>query len=179
MTVLRQCELLAVCRASLYYQPKPPSPGDLALMRRLDELHLQHPFLGARRLARILPEEGHPVARRHVGRLMRLMGIEAIYPRRRTTIAARDHKIYPYLLGEVAIERPNQAWASDITYLPMARGFAYLVVILELYSRKVLAWRVSNSLSGDFCVEALQEALSRLPAPEIFDTDQGGQPVHH
>ena len=172
---MRQCELLGLCRSSLYYQPQPVSQADLRLMRRIDELHLAHPFLGARRLARMLERSGIEVGRRHVGTLMQLMGIEVIYRKRRTSIPDKGHKIYPYLLGNLAIERPNQVWAADITYLPMARGFAYLVAILDLYSRKVLAWRVSNALATDFCVEALQEALSHYGAPEIFNTDQGSQ----
>ena len=175
MTILRQCELLDVCRSSLYYQPKPVSAADLALMRRIDELHLGHPFLGARKLARLLECEGVKVGRRHVGTLMHRMGIEAIYCKPRTSHAAKGHKIYPYLLAGVAIERPNQVWATDITYVPMAQGFAYLVAILDLYSRKVLSFRVSNALSTDFCVEALEEALTRYGTPEIFNTDQGAQ----
>jgi putative transposase len=175
VTILRQCELLDVCRSSLYYQSKPVSEADLRLMRRIDELHLAHPFLGARRLAFMLQREGVKVGRRHVGTLMRLMGSEAIYRKRRTSIAAKGHKIYSYLLGNVAIERPNQVWATDITYVPMAQGFAYLVAILDLYSRKVLSFRVSNALSTDFCVEALEEALTRYGSPEIFNTDQGAQ----
>jgi putative transposase len=175
VTIRRQCELLDVCRSSLYYQPKPVSAADLALMRRIDELHLAHPFLGARKLARMLQREGIEVGRRHVGTLMRLMGIEAIYRKKRTSIAAKGHKIYPYLLAGVAIERPNQVWATDITYVPMAQGFAYLVAILDLYSRKVLSFRVSNAMSTDFCVEALEEALTRYATPEIFNTDQGAQ----
>jgi putative transposase len=175
MTIMRQCELLEVCRSSLYYQPKPVLDADLALMRRMDEMHLKHPFLGARRLAQMLLREGFKVGRRHVGSLMHLMGIEPIYRKKRTSIAARGHKIYPYLLANVAIERPNQAWASDITYLPMARGFAYLVAILDLYTRKVLSFRVSNAMSTDFCVEALEEALARYGVPDIFNTDQGSQ----
>ena len=172
---MRQCELLDVCRSSLYYQPQPVSPADLALMRRLDELHLAHPFLGARRLARMLEREGVKVGRRHVGTLMQLMGIEAIYRKKRTSIPAKGHKIYPYLLTNVTIERPNQVWATDITYVPMAHGFAYLVAILDLYSRKVLSFRVSNAMSTDFCVEALEEALARYGTPDIFNTDQGSQ----
>jgi putative transposase len=172
---MRQCELLDVCRSSLYYRAPPVSAADLALMRRLDELHLDYPFLGARRLAHMLQREGFAVGRRHVGTLMRRMGIEAIYRKRRTSIAAQGHKIYPYLLANVAIERPNQAWAADITYLPMAKGFAYLVAILDLYSRKELSFRVSNAMSSEFCVEALEEALARYGAPEIFNTDQGSQ----
>jgi putative transposase len=172
---MRQCELLEVCRSSLYYTPKPVSAADLALMRALDELHLRYPFLGARRLAQMLRRAGFEVGRRHVGTLMRLMGIEAIYRKRRTSIPAKGHRIYPYLLGNVAIERPNQAWAADITYLPMAQGFAYLVAVLDLYSRKVLAFRVSNAMSSEFCIEAVEEALMRFGAPEIFNTDQGSQ----
>jgi putative transposase len=172
---MRQCELLGLCRSSLYYQPKPVSSADLALMRRIDELHLAHPFLGARRLSRILERAGVKVGRRHVGSLLRLMGIEAIYRKRRTSLPGKGHRVYPYLLGNVAIERANQVWAADITYLPMAQGFAYLVAILDLYSRKVLAHRVSNAMSTEFCVEALREALTRYCAPEIFNTDQGAQ----
>ena len=172
---MRQCELLGLCRSSLYYEPKPISPADLALMRRLDELHLAHPFLGARRLARMLQREGIEAGRRHVGTLMQLMGIEAIYRKKRTSIPAQGHKIYPYLLANVVIERPNQVWATDITYVPMAQGFAYLVAILDLHSRKVLSFRVSNALSTDFCVEALEEALTRYGTPEIFNTDQASQ----
>lgn len=172
---MRQCELLDLCRSRVYYRPKPISPEDLALMRRIDELHLAHPFLGARRIAQLLKRQGVKVGRLHVGTLMRLMGIEAIYRKRRTSIPARGHKIYPYLLRDLAIERPNQVWAADITYLPMAQGFGYLVAIIDLYSRKVLAWRVSNAMTSEFCIEALQEALERLGAPEIFNTDQGSQ----
>ncbi len=175
VTILHQCELLDLCRSSLYYQPQPVSPADLRLMRRIDELHLEIPFFGARRLAKMLQREGFAVGRRHVGTLMRLMGIQVIYPRKRTSIPGKGHKIYPYLLSHLAIVRPNQAWAADITYVPMAQGFAYLVAILDLYSRKVLAWRVSNTLATDFCVAALQEALTRHGVPEIFNTDQGAQ----
>lgn len=172
---MRQCELLDVCRSSLYYQPQPVAEADLTLMRHIDGLHLAHPFLGARRFARMLQREGMKVGRRHVGSLMHLMGIEAIYRKKRTSIAAKGHKIYPYLLANVAIERPNQVWATDITYVPMAQGFAYLVAILDLYSRKVLSFRVSNALTSEFCVEALQEALRGYGVPEIFNTDQGSQ----
>jgi putative transposase len=175
MAITHQCELLDLCRSSQYYQPKPVSQANLKLMRRIDELHLAHPFLGARRLARMLQREGVKAGRRHVGTLMQLMGIEAIYRKKRTSIAAEGHKIYPYLLANVAIERPNQVWATDITYVPMAQGFAYLVAILDLYSRKVLSFRVSNAMSTDFCVEALEEALTRYGTPEIFNTDQGAQ----
>ena len=175
VTIMRQCELLDLCRSSLYYQPQPVCPADLRLMRRIDELHLQYPFFGARRLAKMLQRDGFEIGRRRVGTLMRLMGIEAIYRKKRTSIPGKGHRIYPYLLSNLAIERPNQVWATDITYLPMARGFAYLVAILDLYSRKVLAWRVSNAMTTDFCIEAVQEALTRYGAPEIFNTDQGSQ----
>jgi putative transposase len=172
---MRQCELLDLCRSSVYYQPQPLRPADLVHLRRIDELHLAHPFFGSRRLARMLQRAGVQIGRLHVATLMRLMGIEAIYRKKRTTIPAPGHKIYPYLLRGVLIERPNQVWATDITYVPMAKGFAYLVAILDLYSRKVLAWRLSNAMTTEFCVEALQEALARFGAPEIFNTDQGSQ----
>jgi putative transposase len=175
LSVLRQCELLGLCRSGLYYRPQPIAEADLRLMRQIDEWHLAHPFLGARRLARLLQRAGDDVGRRHVGTLMRLMGIEAIYRKTRTSLPAQGHRIYPYLLRDVVIERPNHVWATDVTYLPMAKGFAYLVAILDLYSRKVLAFRVSNTLATDFCIEALHEALRRYDAPEIFNTDQGSQ----
>jgi putative transposase len=175
MPITTQCQLLGLSRSSAYYRPRGVSAADLTLMRRLDELHLEHPFLGARKLARLLKDEGFAVGRRHVGTLMRRMGIEPIYRKPRTSLPDKGHRIYPYLLTGVAIERANQAWATDITYLPMAKGFVYLVAILDLYSRKVLAWRTNNTLTTDFCVEALQEALTRFGCPEIFNTDQGSQ----
>lgn len=175
LPIVRQCELLELSRSSVYYEPRPVSAADLALMRRLDELHLAHPFLGARKLATMLKRQGLAVGRRHVRTLLRRMGLEAIYRKRRTSLPGQGHTLYPYLLSGVAIERPNQVWAADITYLPMARGFLYLVAILDLASRKVLAWRLSNTLATDFCVEALQEALNRFGSPEIFNTDQGAQ----
>ncbi len=175
MSVTTQCELLGLSRSSVYYRPRGVSESDLKLMRRLDELHLEHPFLGARKLARLLKDEGHAVGRRHVGTLMRRMGIETLYRKPRTSLPEKDHRIYPYLLSGVVIERPNQVWACDITYVPMAKGFVYLVAILDLYSRKVMAWRTCNTLSTDFCVEALQETLTRFGRPEIFNTDQGSQ----
>jgi putative transposase len=159
----------------VYYRPRGIAEGDLLLMRRIDELHLEHPFLGARKLARLLKDEGYAVGRRHVGTLMRRMGIEPIYRKPRTSLADKAHRIYPYLLSGVVVERPNQVWACDITYLPMARGFVYLVAILDLYSRKVMSWCTSNTLGSDFCVQALQEALTRFGKPEIFNTDQGSQ----
>jgi transposase InsO family protein len=144
-------------------------------MRRIDELHLEHPFYGARRLAKQLEREGFDVGRVHVTTLMRRMGIEALYRRPRTSIPARDSKIYPYLLDGLAIERPNQVWSSDLTYLPMAHGFLYLVAILDVASRKVLSFRISNTMTPDFCVDALSEAITRYGAPEIVNTDQGSQ----
>jgi putative transposase len=175
LSLRRQCELFGLNRTSLYYQPQPISDADRRLMRRIDEVPLTHPFLGARRLAHLLQREGVDVGRRHVGTLMGLMGIEAIYRKKRTSLPAKGHRIYPYLLRDVVIERSNQVWATDVTYLPMAQGFAYLVAILDLYSRKVLAFRVANTLATDFCIEALGEALRRYGAPEIFNTDQGSQ----
>ena len=175
VTVTRQAELLALSRSSVYYTPRALSDRDLLLMRRLDELHLQWPFYGSRKLTRELQKEGHEVGRRHVVTLMRRMGMEAIYRRPRTSIPAREAAIRPYLLSNVIIGRPNQVWASDISYLPMAHGFLYLVAILDVFSRKVLAFRLSNTLTTDFCVEALEEALAKFGAPEIFNTDQGSQ----
>lgn len=175
LTVTRQCELLGLNRTGVYYEPRPVSEADLRLMRRIDELHLEHPFYGARRLAKQLVRDGFDVGRVHVATLMRRMGIEALYRRPRTTIPARLASIYPYLLEGLRIDRPNQVWASDLTYLPMAHGFMYLVAILDVASRKVLSFRLSNTLTADFCVEALQEALRRFGPPEIFNTDQGSQ----
>jgi putative transposase len=159
----------------VYYTPRPLSERDLRLMRRIDELHLELPFYGSRKLADRLRREGHEVGRRHVATLMRRMGIEALYRRPRTSIPARDAAIYPYLLSGLLIERANHVWASDITYLPMAHGFMYLVAILDVASRKVLSFRLSNTLTADFCVEALEEAMSKFGRPEIFNTDQGSQ----
>jgi putative transposase len=175
VAVTRQAELLDLSRSSVYYSPRALPDRDLCLMRRLDELHLQLPFYGSRKLTRELRKEGHDVGRRHVVTLMHRMGMEAIYRRPRTSIPAREAAIRPYLLGNLTIDRPNQVWASDITYLPMARGFMYLVAILDVASRKVLAFRLSNTLTADFCVEALEEALVKFGAPEIFNTDQGSQ----
>jgi putative transposase len=173
--VKRQAQLLDLSRSSVYYQPRPISERDLRLMRRIDELHLEAPFYGSRKLAAQLRRDGHDVGRRHVRTLMQRMGIEAIYRKPRTSIPARGAQVYPYLLNGVAIERPNQVWASDISYLPMAHGFMYLVAILDVASRKVLAWRLSNTLTTDFCLEALEEAMHKYGRPEIFNTDQGSQ----
>jgi putative transposase len=171
----RRCELLDVARSSAYYHPEPVSEADLALMRLIDEIHLQRPFYGSRRTRDELEDRGHKVNRKRVQRLMRLMGLRALYPRRRTSQPGKGHKIYPYLLRDLPVERVNQAWATDITYLPMAKGFMYLVAIMDWHSRRVLSWRVSNTLDTDFCIEALEEALQRFGAPEIFNTDQGSQ----
>lgn len=173
--VKRQAELLDLSRSNVYYRPKPVSERDLLLMRRIDELHLEAPYYGARKLAASLRREGHDIGRKHVRALMGRMGIEALYRKPRTSIPAREAAIYPYLLENRVIERPNEAWASDITYVPMAHGFLYLMAIIDVASRKVLAWRLSNTLSVDFCVEALEEALAKFGPPEIFNTDQGSQ----
>ena len=175
LPVSRQCELLGLNRTGVYYTPRPVCEADLVLMRRIDELHLEQPFYGARRLAKQLAREGFELGRLHVATLMRRMGIEAIYRKPRTSLAARDAFIYPYLLGGLVIDRPGQVWASDITYIPMAHGFLYLVAILDVASRKVLSFRLSNTLTTDFCVAALEEALERFGRPEIFNTDQGAQ----
>jgi len=171
----RQCELLGVNRSSLYYTPVEPDAEELALMRRMDELHLEHPFFGSRMLAWALKQEGQLVNRKRAQRLMRVMGLESVAPKPNTSKPAPDHPVFPYLLRNVTVCRVNQVWATDITYIPMAHGFAYLVAIMDWYSRRVLAWRLSNTLDTAFCVEALQEALSRFDAPEIFNTDQGSQ----
>jgi putative transposase len=175
VTVKRQAELLELSRSNVYYQPRPVSERALLLMRRIDELHLEAPYYGARKLAVQLRREGHAIGRKHVRTLMRRMGIEALYRKPRTSIPAREAAIYPYLLENRTLERPNEAWASDITYVPMAHGFLYLMAIIDIASRKVLAWRLSNTLTAEFCVEALAEALKKFGPPEIFNTDQGSQ----
>ncbi len=175
LSVKRQAELLELSRSNVYYRPRPVSEWDLKLMRRIDELHLEAPFYGARKIAAQLRREGHEVGRKHVATLMRQMGIEALYRKPRTSIPAREATIYPYLLENLVIDRPNQVWSSDLTYLPMAHGFMYLMAILDVASRKVLAWRLSNTLTAHFCVEALEEAMRKFGRPEIFNTDQGSQ----
>jgi putative transposase len=175
LSVARQCELLALPRSTFYYQPAGVPGRDLALMRQLDELHLEHPWMGSRSLHDQLRRAGFSFSRDRVRRLMRKMGIHALYRKPRTTIPEQGHKVYPYRLHGLAIDRPNQVWAADITYVPMARGFLYLVAVMDWHSRKVLAWRLSNTLTADFCVEALQEALSHYGPPQIFNTDQGSQ----
>ena len=177
LPVVRQCALLDLARSTAYYRPEPVSEADLVLMRRIDELHLKWPFLGARRLRDVLQTEGFEAGRKHVGTLMRRMGMAALYRKPRTSIpgSGSTHRVFPYLLRNLLIDRPNQVWASDITYIPMAKGFLYLVAIMDWASRRVLAWRTSNTLTTDFCVEALQEAMTRYGVPEIFNTDQGSQ----
>ena len=175
LTKTRRCELLGLPRSTAYYKPSSVSAEDLALMRLIDEMHLEFPFYGSRRIRDELDTRGHRVNRKRVQRLMREMGIRALYPKRRTSAPGKGHKIYPYLLRDMEITRANQVWASDICYLPMARGFMYLVAIMDWHTRKVLSWRISNTMDSDFCVEALQEALSRYGTPEVFNTDQGAQ----
>ena len=175
LPVTRQAELLDLSRSNVYYLPRPVSAADLGLMRRIDELHLNFPFAGARMLRDMLKLEGFEVGRKHVRTLMERMGIAAIYRKRNTSAPHPEHQIYPYLLRNLTIERPNQVWASDITYIPMRRGFVYLVAIIDWATRRVLAHRVSISMTTDFCVEALEEAIAKYGTPEIFNTDQGSQ----
>ena len=175
LSLTRQCEILELSRSSQYYERVQGSVRDLLLMRRLDELHLQFPFYGSRRLRGALHDEGFEVGRRHVRTLMERMGIEALYQKPRLSDPHPGHKIWPYLLRDLTVTRPNQVWAADITYIPLAKGFAYLVAIIDWYSRRVLSWRLSNCMDSSFCVEALEEALARHGAPEIFNTDQGSQ----
>ncbi len=171
----KQAEALNISRGSVYYLPRPVSAADLALMRRIDELHLEFPFAGSRMLRGLLAAEGSKVGRRHVKTLMQRMGIEALYRCPRTTKPEPGHKIYPYLLRGIEITRANQVWAMDITYIPMARGSVYLAVVLDWFSRRVLSWRVSITMEAAFCVETLEEALAKHGKPEIFNTDQGSQ----
>ena len=175
LSLSRQCRLLSISRSSFYYAPKGESPENLALMRRLDELFLKYPFYGSRQMARQLRREGVRVGRHRIRRLMRLMGLEAIYQAPRTSAPHPAHRVYPYLLGGLAIDRPNQVWCADITYIPVRRGFLYLVAIMDWATRHVLAWRLSNTMDAGFCVEALDEALAQNGRPEIFNTDQGSQ----
>jgi putative transposase len=175
LPVSQQCRLLAVSRSSTYRRPAEVSETDRVTMGLIDRQYLARPYYGSRRMAAWLATQGHVVNRKRVQRLMRLMGLVAIYQRPNTSKAAAAHKVYPYLLGGIAIERVNQVWCSDITYIPMAKGFLYLVVIMDWVSRAVLAWRLSNTLGTEFCVDALEEALSEHGRPEIFNTDQGSQ----
>jgi putative transposase len=175
LPVKRQCQLLGVARSTAYYEAQALRQNDMEMMRRIDELHLQYPFAGSRMLREWLRREGFEVGRRHVRTLMRRMGISAVYRKPRTSLPHPKAAIYPYLLTGVWIEKPNHAWATDITYIPLAKGFAYLVAIVDLASRRVMAWRLSNTMDTAFCVEALKQAIARYGAPEIFNTDQGSQ----
>jgi putative transposase len=175
LSVRRQCALLSLARSGVYRPPRPTDENDLALMRRIDELFTAWPFLGSRRMALMLDADGRPVNRKRMQRLMRRMGIAALGPKPRTTKPAPGHKIFPYLLRSLTIERANQVWAADITYVPIGRGFLYLVAVMDWASRAVLAWRLSNTMDVSFCVGALEEALARFGRPEIFNTDQGSQ----
>ncbi len=175
LPVARQARELGISRGSVYYLPRPTPVADLAIMRRLDELHMDFPFAGSRMLRDLLAADGVKVGRLHVSTLMKKMAIEAICRRPNTSKPAPGHKVYPYLLRKLAVTRPNQVWATDITYIPMARGFVYLIAIVDWFGRRVLAWRLSITQEADFCVEALEEALTRFGAPEIFNTDQGSQ----
>ena len=175
LPVVRQAKALGICRASVYYRPRPVGEADLGLMRRIDELHLEHPFAGSRMLRDMLRREGLTSGRRHVATLMGRMGIEALYRKPSTSRRHPGHPVHPYLLRGLAITRPNQVWAMDITYIPMARGFLFLAAVVDWCSRRVLAWRVSITMDVSFCVEAVEEALARHGAPEIFNTDQGSQ----
>ncbi len=175
LSVGRQCQILGLSRSTAYYQPTPVSAADLVLMRRIDALHLEYPFAGARMLRDLLRNDSYVSGRRHVATLMRRMGITAVYRKPHTSQRHPTHTVYPYLLRNAEITRPNHVWAADITYIPMQRGFVYLFAVLDWASRRVLAWRLSNTLTTDFCLEAVQEALARYGTPEIFNTDQGCQ----
>jgi putative transposase len=175
LSVVRQCELVSISRSGFYYQPASETPLNLMLMRLIDEQFLQTPWYGSRQMARHLRREGYGVGRKRVRRLMAKMGLVPIYQRPRTTVPHPDHQVYPYLLREMVIDRPNQVWCADITYIAMRRGFLYLVAVMDWSTRKVLSWRVSNTMDADFCIEALEEALARFGRPEIFNTDQGSQ----
>src|SRR5215472_14386137 len=175
LSVRGQCAMLGIARSGVYRQARPANDNELALKRRIDELYTRRPFLGSRRMTALLRAEGTPINRKRVQRLMRQMGIAALGPKPRTTKPAPGHRIYPYLLGDVAVERPNQVWSADITYIPLGRGFLYLVAVMDWSSRAVLSWRLSNTMDVSFCVSALEEALARFGRPEIFNTDQGSQ----
>jgi putative transposase len=175
LPLTQQAAAIGISRGSVYYLSKPVPPRDLALMRRIDELHLELPFAGSRMLRDLMNDEGIQIGRKHVATLMRRMGIEALYRKPNTSRRHPSHQVYPYLLRHRQITAPNQVWAMDITYIPMARGFVYLAAVIDWYSRRVLAWRVSITMEAAFCIEAVEEALARHGAPEIFNTDQGSQ----
>jgi putative transposase len=175
LSIVRQAEELEISRSTVYYQPRPVPDADLFLMRRIDELHLSYPFAGSRMLRDMLSQQGLEVGRRHVRTLMRRMAIEVIYRKPNTSKPAPGNRIYPYLLRGLAITRPNQVWATDLTYIPMAHGFIYLAAVVDWFSRRVLAWRLSITIDTSFCIEALEEAIEKYGRPEIFNTDQGSQ----
>ena len=175
LPLTRQAKVLKLSRGSLYYRPRPVSPADLAIMRRIDELHLDYPFAGSRMLRDLLRGEGVMIGRAHVITLMKKMGVEAIYRRPNTSKPTPGHKIYPYLLRGLTIDRPDQVWAMDISYIPMARGFVYLAAVIDWHTRRVLAWRVSITMEVEFCLEAVRDAMARHGKPQIFNTDQGSQ----
>ena len=175
LSISRQCELLDLPRSTFYHVPELISEADLALMKLIARCHMELPFYGSRRIVDWLGDEGHLVNRKRVQRLMRTMVIVAVYPKKNLSQSNRAHRVYPYLLRDLKIDRPNQVWATDITYLPMARGFGYLVAVIDWYSRRVLSWRLSNTLDSQFCVDALEDAIANYCAPEIFNTDQGSQ----
>jgi putative transposase len=175
LPVSKQAKVLEISRSSVYYSPRPVSDADLRLMRRIDELHLDYPFAGSRMLQAMLKREGFEIGRKHTATLMKRMGIEALYRRPRTSKPGPGHKVYPYLLKGMRIDTPNQVWATDISYIPMAKGFVYLCAVIDWFTRKVLAWRLSITMETAFCVEALQEALEKYGAPAVFNTDQGSQ----
>ena len=175
LSISKQAKVLKISRGSVYYLPRLVSAANCAIMRRMDRLHLQYPFAGSRMLRDLLNGEGIAIGRLHVATLMKRMGIEALYRKPNTSKPAPGHKIYPYLLRKLPVTRPNQAWAMDITYIPMARGFVYLAAVVDWFSRRVLAWRLSITMEAAFCIEALEEALARHGKPEIFNTDQGSQ----
>ena len=175
LPITKQAKVLDMSRGSAYYQPRPVSAEDLKLMHRIDRLHLSYPFAGVRMLRGLLRQEGFDVGRKHVGTLMKKMGVEALYCKPRTTKPHPGHKIYPYLLRNLEVTRPNQVWAMDFTYIPMRQGFVYLVAVVDWYTRKVLSWRISNTMDVHFCIDALTEAIDRYGVPEIMNTDQGSQ----
>jgi putative transposase len=175
LPITRQAQVLSISRASVYYRPRAVSHADLAIMRRMDELHLEYPFAGSRMLRDLLTAEGFKIGRQHVTTLMKRMRMETLYRKPNTSKPAPGHKIYPYLLRNLAVTGPNHVWAMDITYIPMARGFVYLTAVVDWFSRRVLAWRLSITMEAGFCIEALQEALARHGRPDIFNTDQGSQ----
>ena len=175
LPVSRQCELLELPRSTFYHVPKPVTDEELELMQLIDRCHLKYPFYGSRRIRDWLEDQEQKINRKRIQRLMRTMGLVALYPKRNLSLANQTNKVYPYLLRDLVIDRPNQVWSTDITFVPMAHGFVYLVAVMDWYSRRVLSWRVSNTLDTSFCIDALEEAIENYGIPEIFNTDQGSQ----